>query len=97
MNWVVISDETSALGWRLAGARAIIADPRNVAEQVAEARQHADLLFITADLSRHLPPALLGAALLAEKPLMLVIPAVTGGEQPADLEREARHVLGIAV
>lgn len=97
MNWVIISDETSALGWRLAGARAVIADPRNVEAHLAEVRRHADLVFITAELSKHLPPALLGPALLAEKPLMLVIPAVAGGEQPADLEREARHVLGIAV
>jgi hypothetical protein len=54
-------------------------------------------VFITANLSSHLPPALLGAALLAEKPLMLVIPAVAGGDQPADLERDAQHLLGIAV
>jgi|SRR5580692_6303058 vacuolar-type H+-ATPase subunit F/Vma7 len=97
MNWVIICDETSALGWRLAGARAVIADPRNTEEHLAEARRHADLVFITANLSSHLPPALLGAALLAEKPLMLVIPAVAGGDQPADLERDAQHLLGIAV
>jgi vacuolar-type H+-ATPase subunit F/Vma7 len=97
MNWVIISDETSAFGWRLAGARAVIADEANVEEHFAEARERADLVFITADLSKRLPPAALDAALLAERPLMLVIPGLPGAEQPADLEREAQHVLGIAV
>ena len=96
MNWVIISDEVSALGWRLAGARPLIADERNVQDRLAEARQHADLVFITADLSKRLPDSVLSAALLAEKPLMAVIVAPQGGEEPPDLEHQARHLLGIA-
>jgi vacuolar-type H+-ATPase subunit F/Vma7 len=97
MNWVIISDEVSALGWRLAGAQPLIAEEHSIQERLAEARQHADLVFITADLARRLPDSLLSAALLAEKPLMAVISGLPSGSEPPDLEQEVRRVLGIAV
>jgi vacuolar-type H+-ATPase subunit F/Vma7 len=97
MNWVIISDEVSALGWRLAGAQPLIAGEHDVQERLAEAAQRADLVFITADLAGRLPNAVLSAALLAEKPLMAVIPGLTSGSEPPDLDREVKHVLGIAV
>lgn len=95
MNWVIISDEVSALGWRLAGAQPLIADEQSVEERLAEARQRADLVFITADLAKRLPESVLSTALLAEKPLLAVISG-RGSEAP-DLEQEVKHVLGIAV
>jgi vacuolar-type H+-ATPase subunit F/Vma7 len=97
MKWVVISDEVSALGWRLAGAQPLIADEHSVQERLAEARQRADLVLITADLATRLPDSVLSAALLAEKPLMAVISGPPGGSAPPDLELEVKHVLGIAV
>jgi len=97
VDWVIICDEVSALGWRLAGARPLIAEERNLQERLAEARQHAELVFITADLGKRLPDSVLSAALLAEKPLMAVIVAPQSGEEPPDLEQQARHLLGIAV
>jgi vacuolar-type H+-ATPase subunit F/Vma7 len=97
MNWVIISDEVSALGWRLAGAQPLIANERSVQERLAEARHRADLVFITADLAKSMPDSALSAALLAEKPLMAVIAGLPGGSEPPDLEQEVQHVLGIAV
>jgi vacuolar-type H+-ATPase subunit F/Vma7 len=97
MNWVVISDEVSALGWRLAGARVLIADEHTVRQCFAEARRDADLLFITADLARGVPDAMLNSALLEEKPLLAVISALPVGSEPPDLEREVQHALGITV
>jgi len=98
MNWVVIADEVSALGWRLAGARALIVEEGGVEERLAEARHGgADLVLITAALAKRLPDSVLEAALLAEKPLMVVIAGLADGSEPPDLEQEVRHVLGIAV
>ena len=97
MNWVIISDEVSALGWRLAGAEPLIAEEHEVQERLAEAQRRADLVFITADLAKRLPDSVLSAALLAEKPLMAVIPGLPSGNEPPDLEQEVKRVLGIAV
>jgi vacuolar-type H+-ATPase subunit F/Vma7 len=97
MNWVIISDEVSAVGWRLAGAQPLIVEEHNVQERLAEAQQRADLVFITADLAQRLPDSLLSAALLAEKPLIAVISGLPSGSEPPDLEQEVKRVLGIAV
>jgi vacuolar-type H+-ATPase subunit F/Vma7 len=97
MNWVIISDELNALGWRLAGAQPLIADEHSVPERLAEARRGADVVLITADLAKGLPDSVLNAALLAEKPLIAVIPALPSGGEPPDLEQQVKHVLGIAV
>ena len=35
MDLAVVADELTALGWRLAGARVLLADARNVAELFA--------------------------------------------------------------
>jgi vacuolar-type H+-ATPase subunit F/Vma7 len=97
MNCIILSDELSALGWRLAGAQPLIADEHSVQERLAEARRGADLVLITADLAKRLPDSVLSAALLAEKPLMAVIGGLASGSEPPDLEQAVRHVLGIAV
>jgi vacuolar-type H+-ATPase subunit F/Vma7 len=97
MNWVIISDELSGLGWRLAGAQLLIADEHSVQERLAEAGHGADLVLITADLAKRLPDSVLNAALLAERPLMAVIAGLPNGSEPPDLEQEVKHVLGIAV
>ena len=98
MHWVVIADEVSALGWRLAGAQPLITEERTVEERLADARHGgADLVLITADLAKRLPDSVLEAALLAQKPLMVVIAGPAGGSEPPDLEQQVKHVLGIAV
>ena len=98
MHWVVIADEVSALGWRLAGAQPFITGERTVEECLADARHGgADLVLITAELARRLPDSVLDAALLAEKPLMVVIAGLASGSEPPDLEQQVKHVLGIAV
>jgi vacuolar-type H+-ATPase subunit F/Vma7 len=97
MNWVIISNEVNALGWRLAGAQPLIANERSVQKGLAEARCDADLVLITADLAKHLPDSVLNAALLAEKPLIAVIPGLPSCSEPPDLEQEVKHVLGMDV
>jgi len=97
MNWVIISNEVSSLGWRLAGARPLIADEHSVQERLIEARRDADLVLMTADLAQRLPHAVLDAALLAEKPLVAVIAGLPAGNESCDLEQQLKRVLGIAV
>jgi vacuolar-type H+-ATPase subunit F/Vma7 len=97
MHWIVMADELDTLGWRLAGAQPLIATAASVEACFATARREADLILITAELARHLPPSVLDAALLAEKPLIAVIPALPDGEEPPDLGQQVRRVLGIAV
>ena len=97
MRWVVIADELSVLGWRLAGAQAFIATQNTVSERFAAAQRDADFILITADLARNLPAAVLDAALVADKPLITLIAAAAGGSEPADLDQEVKQVLEIAV
>jgi vacuolar-type H+-ATPase subunit F/Vma7 len=95
MNWVVLSDEITALGWRLAGAKVLVTDARSVADRFAQARKDADLLLVTADLARTLPAGVLDAALVAERPLTVLIGR--GEEQPPDVEREVKRAIGVGL
>jgi len=97
MRWVVIADELSAVGWRLAGAQPLIATADSVQAHFTQAQRDADLILITADLARQLPQDVLDAALLEEKPLIAMMAALPNGGEPADLARKAGRVLGIAV
>jgi vacuolar-type H+-ATPase subunit F/Vma7 len=97
MKWVIISDELSALGWRLAGARQLIADEHSVQARLAEAQGDADVVFVTADLTRRLPDSVRKEALLKETPLVAVIAGLPAGSEPPDLELEVKHVLGVGV
>jgi|SRR5580658_2328507 vacuolar-type H+-ATPase subunit F/Vma7 len=97
MRWVIIADELSALGWRLAGAQPFIATKESVQERFTEAQRDADLILITADLAKQLPAAMLEAALLSDKPLIAMIAALPNGSEPEDLALRATRVLGIAV
>ena len=95
MRWVIIADEISALGWRLAGAQPLIADEHCVQERLAQARRDADLVLITADLAERLPESVFNTALLAERPLIAVIAGLPNGREAPDLEQQVKHVLGI--
>lgn len=97
MRWVIMADELSALGWRLAGAQPLIAAEPNLRERFAEAQRDADLILLTADLARHLAGSVLDAALLAEKPLIALISSLPAGGDPPDLDQQVKRVLGIAV
>ena len=97
MKWVIIADEITAVGWRLAGAQVQLPDARSVAECFGAAQRSADLVFITAELAAHLPTAQLENALLAYRPLILVISDVSNSRQPPDIVDEVRHALGVAI
>jgi vacuolar-type H+-ATPase subunit F/Vma7 len=95
VKWVVVADEITAVGWRLTGAQVQIADEASAAERFTAASRSADLLFITAALAARIPAPELQDALLAERPLVLVIADLARGHPPPDVEAEVRRALGI--
>jgi vacuolar-type H+-ATPase subunit F/Vma7 len=92
---VVIGDELTAAGFRLAGARVHVAEAGKEAETFEAAVSGAALLVITAELAARLPPALLASAKAANGPLLLVIPDVRGRVTPPDPAALVRSQLGI--
>lgn len=97
MKWVVIADEITAVGWRLAGAQVQMPDARSVGECFDVARRTADLVFITAELAGHLPTPQLQDALLVQRPLLLVIADLLHSHEPPDIVDEVRHALGVPI
>ena len=92
---VFIGDEVTAAGMRLAGVECVLPGRRTAAEALAEARQSAALVLITAEFARTVPAAELAAALIAEAPVLAIVPDVNGRIAPPDLTRELMAALGI--
>jgi len=96
MVLAVIADEVTALGWRLVGARIFMPGARSAQDCWHEARRSADLVLITAQHAAAITPAELEAALLADKPLLLVMADLRGRQEPSDLDAEVRRALGVS-
>ncbi|MEP6548940.1 MAG: Vacuolar H+transporting two-sector ATPase F subunit [Gammaproteobacteria bacterium] len=97
MNCVIIADEITAVGWRLAGLQVQIPDASGVAECFGAALRGADLVLITAALAALLPDMQLRPALLLQRPLLMVIADLRHGREPPDIDDEVRRALGVAV
>jgi len=98
MELTVVADELTAVGWRLAGARVLIPEPRSSIEFCFQtALRDAHVVLITAELASLIPAAQLQEALLAQPPLVLVIADLRESREPADMEDETRRALGVAV
>jgi vacuolar-type H+-ATPase subunit F/Vma7 len=97
MKLTVIADEVSALGWRLIGARAEVPGPGPGTARgcFREALRGADAVLITAEHARAIPTTELNAALLAAKPLVLVIADLRHQHEPPEIEDEVRRALGV--
>lgn len=92
---IFIGDELSAAGFRLAGIETLVPKPDAVGSALEDARARGALVIITAELARHVPAAQLESAMLAEMPILAVIPDILLRERPPDLTRRLRSVLGI--
>jgi len=91
----VIADELTAVLFRLAGAKVLVPDPREVGAAFAQARADTGLLLITAGLANRLPEAVLEQALRQMQPLTQVIPDALGRERPVDVVKRTRRILGV--
>ena len=92
-NAIFIGDELSAAGFRLTGIETIV--PADAAAALAEARKRAGLVIMTAELARQVPAAALDEAMLAEAPVLAILPDVLFRSAPPDLGKKLRSVLGI--
>jgi vacuolar-type H+-ATPase subunit F/Vma7 len=92
---VFIGDEVTAAGMRLVGVEPVLQGRRTAAEALAEARQSAALVLITAEFARTVPVAELAAALIAEAPVLAIIPDVNDRATAPDLAKELMAALGI--
>lgn len=100
---VVIADEITAAGFRLAGIGAIVpvadesgALSEEVRRAFEQACRDATLVFVTAELARYLPRARLDAALEAIAPTVAVIPDIEARSISADIGVELRRTLGVS-
>ncbi len=91
----LIADEVTALGWRLIGAQVHVPPATAARDAFREALHSADLVLITAEYAREFPAAELNAALLAGKPLVLVIADLRHRSEPPEIEHDVRRALGI--
>ena len=92
---VFIGDELTATGWRLAGADVSTPAPTEIAAAFARACVDAGLVIVTAEFAQMIPPADLDAAVLAETPIVAVVPDILGRTAPPDPARRLRRTLGI--
>lgn len=92
---IVIADEITAAGFRLAGTRTIVPQIADVPAVFAAACGAAPLVFLTAELARHVPRARLVAALQGTTPLVAVIPDIEERSVVPDLGAELRRALGV--
>jgi vacuolar-type H+-ATPase subunit F/Vma7 len=92
---VVIADELTAAGYRLAGIDARAADRDTAAALFAAALSRADLVILTAEMARHVPRESLESALAGDAPLVTIVPDVLQRALPPDLARDVRRALGI--
>lgn len=94
MSFAYVGNDIDAAGFRLAGVRAWSPRAGEVLAAFTAAADGSDAVFITAPVAEALPRPVLEAALLAERPLLVLVPdaATTSALDPAE---RVRAQLGI--
>jgi len=93
---VFVGDEVTGAGYRLAGARVVLADGTTVEDAIRDALDEAELILVGATAARDVPQAWLASLMRAGPPLVLVVPDIMARTAVPDLGAEAEHALGIA-
>lgn len=93
---VFIGDELSALGFRLAGVQCHSPPQGQALALFRELRELAQLILLTEEVAKTLPPDLLRRTQLAGYPLVLVIPDIQQRVLPPDRVAAVRKQLGMA-
>ena len=94
---VFIGDELTATGFRLTGIATMVPPEGGAHAALGEARRQADVVILTADCALEIPPEELDRAILAETPLVAVIPDIRQSASPPDLAKRLRATLGIEI
>ena len=92
---VVIGDESSCAGFRLAGVDTRSPARSEIAAEFATALASAALVVLTRDCAAALAPGTLRAALARETPLVVVMPELAQPRPDAGFTQRMRAVLGI--
>ena len=92
---IFIGDELTAAGFRLTGIETMMPAPEAAGAALAEAGKRADLVIMTAEFADNVAASELEAALLAESPILAIMPDVLFRMPPPDLTRRLRSALGI--
>jgi vacuolar-type H+-ATPase subunit F/Vma7 len=92
---IVLADELTAAGYRLAGARTIVPAEGMIDAEFDAACSDCELLLLSAGLAAELAPAKLQSALTLARPLVLVIPDALRRRDPPDLAAELERTLGV--
>ena len=92
---IFIGDELTATGFRLTGLETLAPEPADVAAAFADSRRRAALVIVTAECARCVPEDLLGSALVADPPTVVIIPDVLARVEPTPLARRMKSILGI--
>ncbi len=90
---IFLGNETSAAGYRLAGAKVCIPRPGEELASLEQARGEAALVIVSAEVAARLPASALEPALAAAAPLLLVAAPLRGAEP--DLAARLLAQLGI--
>lgn len=91
-----LGDELSALGFRLGGVECHNPTPGEAPALFRSLRERVQLILLTAEAARSLPPDLLRRTQTAERPLVLVISDVRRRVLPLDQVETVRRQLGMA-
>jgi vacuolar-type H+-ATPase subunit F/Vma7 len=91
-----LGDEISALGFRLGGVECHSPTSGETAALFRSLRERVQLILLTAETARALPPDLLRKTRAAQRPLVLVIADVRRRVLPPDQVEQVRRQLGMA-
>lgn len=92
---VYIGDEASAAGFRLAGARVYTPAVAALRETLRSAEDEASLILLSARLAQLLPAAELQRLQAGIRPMLLVVPDISGDTPLPDLATRLRRELGM--
>jgi vacuolar-type H+-ATPase subunit F/Vma7 len=93
---VLLADEVTAAGFRLAGVEAHVPDGKELVHQFERLCAEADLVLVTAEVAERLPAGLLARTQRASAALVQVIGDARGRREPAELGASLRRQLGMA-
>jgi vacuolar-type H+-ATPase subunit F/Vma7 len=92
---ILIGDETTAAGFRLAGLDVVVPAKGKAGEALSAALQDADLILITAGLAREVPAGMRDEALRGKTPMVVIVPDINASVAPPNMEANIRQILGI--
>jgi vacuolar-type H+-ATPase subunit F/Vma7 len=91
-----MGDEVSAAGFRLAGVDVHVPSRAEAPALFQRLVVDAQIVLLTAEVAGWLPQETLPRVLVADRPLVAVIPDVRGRTQPSDLSGQLKRQLGMA-